>query len=179
MIGLVQRVAWGRVEVDGQTVGAIGPGLLVLVGVHVADTPADAHWLADRLCGLRIFTDAAGKMNLAVWQPGPGREPADPSAPPQAGPGVLLVPNFTLCASTGKGHRPGFDNAMRPPQAADLFNAVVEGVRAGLAARAAEPQALACTVATGRFGADMAVSLLNDGPVTLILDSSTRPGGRA
>lgn len=145
MICVVQRVAGARVEVDGACVGSVERGLLVLQGVHRLDTDEDAAWMADRLAGLRVFADEAGKMNLSVAQ---------------AGGGVLLVPNFTLCATTGKGHRPGFDQAMNPAEAQRLWLALGESLRArGL------PTAL------GRFGADMKVSLLNDGPITILLNS--------
>lgn len=131
--------------VEGREVGAIGRGLLVLAGVHKDDAAADLEWMAERLLGLRIFTDEAGKMNLNVKQ--------------VAG-GMLLIPNFTLCAVTGKGHRPSFTEAMAPERAGPMFEAFAAEIGRG-----------GCPVACGVFGAHMEVSLCNDGPVTLVLDS--------
>ncbi len=152
MLAVVQRVTSGKVEVGGETVGQIGSGLLVLIGVHTADTGADAIWTAERLLGLRIFSDAEGKMNLNVHQTGGG---------------LLLISQFTLCASTGKGHRPGFENAMKPPMAKELFDLVVGTVRAPRLPLMPP----AGGVAEGVFGADMQVTLTNDGPVTVVLNS--------
>src|SRR5262245_52635420 len=109
MIAVVQRAANASVTVDGEVIGEIGRGLLVLVGVHKDDSEADAAWLAGRLAGLRIFPDDAGKMNLSVALLTGG-----------AG-GILLVPNFTLCAQTGKGHRPSFIDAKASAEAERLF----------------------------------------------------------
>lgn len=158
MIAVVQRVARAEVRVGGECVGAVGTGLLVLVGVHVGDGENDAAWLAERLVGLRVFEDEAGKMNLSVAQaraiePGPGEGGVDG--------GILLVPNFTLCAQTGKGHRPSFIEAMRPEGASGLFDRVVASIRAA---------GVRCE--TGRFGADMRVELVNSGPVTVLLNSA-------
>jgi len=145
VIGLVQRVTEARVTVAGETVGAIGRGLAVLVGVRSGDGPADVTRLAERLAGYRVFPDADGRMNLSV---------AD------IGGDVLLVPQFTLAADTRKGTRPSFSSAAAPGIAHAHFDALVAAVRGrGLA------------VATGRFGADMAVALVNDGPVTFWLES--------
>lgn len=154
MIAVVQRVARAEVRVGGERVGAVGTGLMALVGVHVSDTERDAVWLAERLVGLRVFEDEAGKMNLAVAQ---ARE-IEPGEDP---PGVLLVPNFTLCAQTGKGHRPSFIEAMRPEGASPLFERVAAGIRAA---------GVRCE--TGRFGADMRVELVNAGPITVVLNSA-------
>jgi D-tyrosyl-tRNA(Tyr) deacylase len=150
MIALIQRVAWARVEVDGQEVGAIGPGLLALVGVRPTDDAQSAARLADRVLGYRVFADAADRMNRSL---------AD------TGGGLLLVPQFTLAADTRKGTRASFTTAASPAVAAPLFEALV---------RAATAQH-GGPVATGRFGADMKVSLLNDGPVTFWLESGPTP----
>jgi D-tyrosyl-tRNA(Tyr) deacylase len=151
MLVVVQRVRAGRVDVDGRTTGAIGRGLVVLVGIHREDAEADAHWLAERVVGLRVFADEAGRMNFSVAQ---------------VGGGLLLVPNFTLCATTRKGHRPGFDEAMKPAEAQIMFQHFVH------ATRAAAP---GLPVETGVFGANMTIDLQADGPVTLIVDSKHRP----
>lgn len=145
MRAVLQRVTEARVEVGGDVVGAIGPGLLVLVGVAKGDTAADVAWLAEKTAALRIFEDEAGKMNLSVAE---------------AGGAVLAVSQFTLLADCRKGRRPGFSDAA-PPEAADaLYNDYVAALRAtGL------------TVATGVFRAMMQVHLVNDGPVTMLLDS--------
>ena len=149
MRAVVQRVASARVVVAGETVGEIGVGWLVLVGVAPTDTPADAAWLADKVVGLRAFNDDAGKMNRSVVE--------------VAG-GVLVVSNFTLYADAVKGRRPGFTAAARPEVAGPLYERVLHEFRL-----------LGVPVAAGRFGADMRVELVNDGPVTLILDSPPRP----
>ena len=145
MIGLLQRVSHADVTVDGQKVGAIGPGLLVLIGVRPLDDEASAHRLLTRLLQYRIFPDEAGKMNLSLIQ---------------AKGQLLLVPQFTLAADTAKGLRPGFSTAAPPDQDRRLFDAVVRIARQQLGA-----------VETGVFGAHMQVSLTNDGPVTIWLES--------
>jgi len=147
MRAVVQRVARARVVVDGETVGEIGRGLLVLLGVTHADTAEAAAWLADKVVGLRVFNDADGKMNLGV---------AD------VGGGVLVVSQFTLYGDCQKGRRPSFIDAARPEVAVPLYEAFVNGVKA-----------LGVPAATGRFGAMMQVELVNDGPVTLIVDSKS------
>ena len=144
MRALVQRVARASVTIDGEVVGAIGPGLCVLVGVTHADTAATAAKLAKKLWELRIFDDAEGLMNLSV---------ADTSR------SVLVVSQFTLYGDTRKGRRPSYVDASRPEHASTLVDGVVDELRA-----------LGATVETGRFGADMAVELVNDGPVTLMLE---------
>lgn len=143
MIGLLQRVTRACVEVDGQTVGAIDRGLMILVGVERDDTRAQAERLVERLVGYRVFADADGKMNLSV---------AD------VGGALLLVPQFTLPADTRKGARPSLSAAAPPELGEPLFDHFVAF------ARAAHP-----SVETGRFGADMQVTLTNDGPVTFTL----------
>ncbi|TVR63462.1 MAG: D-tyrosyl-tRNA(Tyr) deacylase [Candidatus Competibacteraceae bacterium] len=149
MIGLLQRVSMARVEVGGDTVGEIGPGLLVLVGVERGDAEAQADRLLERLLGYRVFADAEGKMNLSVRD---------------SDGGLLLVPQFTLAADTRKGMRPSFTPAA-PPAAGERFFDY-------LAARARQQHP---RVATGRFGAHMRVELINDGPVTFWLQ--VPPGG--
>lgn len=143
MIALVQRVAGARVDVAGQTVGAIAQGLLVLVCAEPADTEATASRLVDKLLKLRIFSDEAGKMNRSVQD--------------TAG-GLLLVSQFTLAADTTTGNRPGFSQAAAPEDGRRLFDYFVAQ------ARAAHP-----VVQTGRFATEMQVHLVNDGPVTIPL----------
>jgi len=146
----VQRVAHAAVEVDGRIVGRIGTGLLALVGFRADDAPADLAWMAAKLLGLRIFPDSQGKMNLAL---------TDITGE------LLLVPQFTLYGDCRKGRRPSFDDAMAPDQATALFDRFCSSC----ATAGVVPQ-------QGVFGAHMRVSLLNDGPVTLILESPGRPG---
>ena len=143
MKALLQRVRSARVEVDGETVGAIEQGLLVLVGVEPHDDAALADKLLKRLLAYRVFSDEQGKMNLSLTD--------------IAG-GLLLVSQFTLAADTRSGLRPSFSTAATPEQGRQLFEHLVER------ARALHPQ-----VASGRFGADMQVQLVNDGPVTFLL----------
>ena len=141
MIALVQRVSQAQVTVAGAVVGAIGPGLLVLVCAEPADSRAQAVRLIDKLLKLRIFSDAAGKMNRSV---------AD------IGGGLLLVSQFTLAADTSGGNRPSFSGAAGPELGRALYEAAIEE------ARSRHP-----IVAAGRFGAEMQVALVNDGPVTI------------
>jgi D-tyrosyl-tRNA(Tyr) deacylase len=143
MIGLLQRVSEARVVVAGESVGAIGPGLAVLVGVERGDGEAQAERLLERLLGYRVFPDAEGRMNRSVRDTGGG---------------LLLVPQFTLAADTAKGTRPSFGTAAPPEEGERLFGHLLACARA-----AHEP------VASGRFGADMQVGLTNDGPVTFWL----------
>ncbi len=145
MRAVVQRVTEARVEVDGQVTGAIGPGLLVLLGIARSDTRADAQYLADKILGLRIFADEAGKMNLDVVE---------------AGGSVLIVSQFTLYGDVRKGRRPGFDRAAEPEMAQRLYEYYVEIVRSRNV-----------PVQSGVFQARMSVQLINDGPVTILLDS--------
>jgi D-tyrosyl-tRNA(Tyr) deacylase len=142
---VVQRVSRARVVIDGEVVGAIDRGLLVLLGAATTDTAEDAAWLADKVVGLRIFPDSEGKMNLDVTE---------------AGGAVLVVSQFTLYGDCRKGRRPSFITAAGPDLAVPLYEAFVAAIRAhGVQA------------ATGRFGAMMQVELVNEGPVTLIIDS--------
>lgn len=144
MRALVQRVAQASVSVEGQVVATIGPGLLVLLGVRQGDTAAQAGWLAEKLANLRIFEDAAGKMNLSALDTGAE---------------ALVVSQFTLYADASKGRRPSFAEAAAPEVAAPLFDEFVRQLRRyGLPAQ------------TGVFGAKMLVEIHNDGPVTLLLE---------
>ena len=145
MKAVVQRVLRASVEVEGRTVGAIERGLVVLVGLETADAAAEVAWLADKVSNLRVFEDAAGKMNLSVKD---------------AGGGILLVPNFTVAGDARKGRRPSFDTAMRPEQAEPMFAEL---------ARALKGQGV--PMQTGVFRTHMLVSLVNDGPVTILLES--------
>ena len=145
MRAVVQRVRSARVLVGDEVVGAVGQGLLVLLGVAPTDTPAQVQWLADKVVGLRIFADADGKMNRGVAE---------------IGGGVLVVSQFTLYGDCRKGRRPSFIGAAAPEIAEPLYEAFLNGVRA-----------LGVPVAAGRFGAMMQVELVNDGPVTLIIEA--------
>jgi D-tyrosyl-tRNA(Tyr) deacylase len=145
MIGLLQRVTQASVTVAGATIGAIGPGLLVLVGVQAGDTAAQGERLLERLVTYRVFADDTGRMNRSLEETGGS---------------LLLVPQFTLAADTHKGTRPGFSPAAAPEQGRERFAALVALAQARLPGR----------VATGQFGADMQVALVNDGPVTFWLE---------
>ncbi len=149
MRAVVQRVSSASVSVDGQTVGAVDRGLLVLLGVAAGDTPDDGEWLAQKIAALRIFADAEDRMNLSVRD---------------VGGGILVVSQFTLIASTRKGNRPSFNDSAPPALAVPLYEDFVRRLET----------ALGRPVATGRFGAMMQVSLVNDGPVTLVIDSRLR-----
>ncbi len=140
---LLQRVKRASVEVDGETVGKIGIGALVFVGIAAGDTPEQVHILARKTLGLRMFPDVRQVMNLNVMD---------------AAAELLVVSQFTLVADTAKGHRPGYSCAAPPEQARLLYNQFVDDLSAVL------------PVQTGRFGADMQVSLVNDGPVTFMLE---------
>ena len=148
MIALIQRVTMARVTVDGRMCGAIGVGLLALIGVERADGPPEAMRLLERLLDYRVFADDAGRMNRSL------RDAAG---------GLLLVPQFTLAADTSSGTRPGFQAAAEPARARELFEQLL------VAARQAHPE-----VAAGEFGAHMEVSLTNDGPVTFWLESGPK-----
>lgn len=147
MIAVVQRVLRGCVRVAGEVVGEIGAGMLVLAAVESGDTAADAEWMAGKLTGLRIFRDDKGEKHFD----------RDVS---QTGGAILLVSNFTVAAETAKGRRPSLDKAAPPEKAKDLFEKLVETVRAK-----------GVRIETGRFGADMQVEMVNDGPVTFIVKS--------
>ncbi len=140
MRAVLQRVARAEVRVDGHVTGKIGRGLMVLLGVGSSDGPAQVAWMADKLEGLRIFPDDAGKMNLSVRD---------------VGAGILVVSQFTLYGDASRGKRPSFTGAAHPDVARPLYQSLVDrlGAQAGV------------------FGADMQVELVNDGPVTLVLES--------
>ena len=145
MIALLQRVTRASVSVDSECIASIDQGLLVLLGVEKSDSEAQAARMVERILGYRVFADAHGKMNLSVRD---------------IGGGVLLVPQFTLAADTRRGMRPSFSSAASPETGRQLFDSVVDIMRSNYD-----------YVATGRFGADMAVELVNDGPVTFWLTS--------
>ena len=149
---VLQRVKEARVDVEGVTAGRIGRGLCLLVGVEKGDGEADAEYLARKCVELRIFPDAQGKMNLSLAE---------------AGGEVLAVSQFTLAGSVRKGRRPSFDGAEAPARAAELFESFVGAV-----------EALGVTVETGVFQALMEVHIVNDGPVTFVLESRPGAGGR-
>lgn len=149
MRAVIQRVSEAQVTIDGHVKGAIGRGLLVLVAVAAADTPEDVEWLSGKIVRMRLFNDSEGVMNLSVA--GVGGE-------------VLVISQFTLHASTKQGNRPSYSRSARPEVAIPLY----ERFLAQLAEDLGKP------VACGEFGADMKVSLGNDGPVTIIIDSKQR-----
>jgi len=146
---VIQRVGRASVTVGDNIAGRIGPGLLVLLGIEDADTAEDVRWLSGKIVNLRIFNDDEGIMNRSV---------AD------TGGEILLVSQFTLHASTKKGNRPSYIRASKPPVAIPLYRQVITAIE----------QELGKTIQTGIFGADMQVELLNDGPVTIIVDSKNR-----
>jgi D-tyrosyl-tRNA(Tyr) deacylase len=143
---VLQRVSQASVSISGQRVSGIGTGFLLLAGFTHTDTVEQVVWMADKIAGLRIFTDPEGKMNLGLAE---------------VGGGVLVVSQFTLYGDTQKGRRPSFIDAARPEQAIPLYQRFV-----------AELEGKGLRVATGEFGADMQVELVNDGPVTLVLERS-------
>lgn len=145
MRSVIQRVKSAQVAVDGKVIGKIEKGLLVLLGVCDDDTEKDMKWIADKIAGLRIFTDENDKMNLSLED---------------IGGGVLVVSQFTLYGDCRKGRRPNFMSAGKPEFAEAMYNKFTEYMKGVIG-----------TVETGEFGADMLVSLENDGPVTLIIDS--------
>ena len=144
MRAVVTRVLSASVEIGGKTAGAIEKGFLILLGVHEEDTEAEAKKIADKICGLRVFEDAAGTMNLAP-------DPAEKK--------LLIISQFTLFADC-RSRRPGFSHAARPDKAIPLYELVIS-----------ECRARGFTVETGEFGAEMFVSSVNDGPVTILLDT--------
>ena len=146
---VLQRVTEASVKVDGLIVGAINNGLMILVGIEDADTQEDIEWLAGKASNLRIFDDAEGVMNLSVKE---------------VHGDILLISQFTLHASTKKGNRPSYIHASKPPVAIPLYEALIQQFE----------KEMSKTIQTGQFGADMKVSLLNNGPVTIILDSKNK-----
>lgn len=151
MRAVIQRVSRASVTVDGRVTGAIGPGLLVLLGVAPTDGPPQVAWLADKLCELRIFPDEAGKMNRSLRE---------------VGGGMLVISQFTLFGDCSRGRRPSFTGAAPPALAEPLYRAFCEAVQA----RGISP------VGRGVFGADMQVELVNDGPVTLTVETPEMSG---
>ncbi|HEU5078592.1 MAG TPA: D-aminoacyl-tRNA deacylase [Opitutaceae bacterium] len=146
---VVQRVSSARVDSEGQLLGQIGAGLLIFLGIGKTDTDEDGAWLAEKLAAMRIFPDEAGQMNRSVRD---------------IGGEILVVSQFTLFASTRKGTRPSFNDAARPEQAIPLYERFLAQMET----------ALGRAPARGKFGADMQVSLINDGPVTVVVDSRLR-----
>jgi len=144
---VIQRVKEASVTIDREVYGSVGKGLLVLLGIEEADDKEDSSWLVQKLVNMRIFSDEEGKMNASLLD---------------IKGGLLIVSQFTLHASTKKGNRPGFTKAARPEQAIPLYEAFIEACRAFV------------PVETGVFGADMQVALINDGPVTITIDSKNR-----
>jgi D-tyrosyl-tRNA(Tyr) deacylase len=149
MIVVIQRVSTASVEIESKVNGSIGKGLLVLVGIEEADDETDIEWLSGKVVNLRIFNDEAGVMNVSVKDDGGD---------------ILVISQFTLHASTKKGNRPSYIKAARPERSIPLYEKFV----ARLSMDLGKP------VQTGEFGADMKVSLLNDGPVTILIDSRDR-----
>jgi D-tyrosyl-tRNA(Tyr) deacylase len=149
MRAVIQRVTEASVSIAGQITGAIQRGLLVLVAVEPADTPEDIEWLSGKIVRLRIFNDESGAMNKSVQETGGD---------------ILLISQFTLFASTAKGTRPSFSKSAKPEVAIPLYERFVKRLELDLE----KP------IQTGEFGADMKVSLLNDGPVTIIIDTKNR-----
>ena len=146
MIAVIQRASSAQLHIEGKLQAAIGQGFVILLGIHVDDTPADVTYLAGKIHGLRIFSDEEGKMNLALEQ---------------VNGEILLVSQFTLYADTRKGNRPSYMSAARPEQAIPLYEQMIKLLS----------EAMGSPIQTGVFGADMQVSLCNDGPVTIIINS--------
>jgi D-tyrosyl-tRNA(Tyr) deacylase len=146
---VIQRVKEASVQVEGAIIGAIQNGLMILVGIEDADSQEDIEWLAAKVSNLRIFDDADGVMNLSIKE-----VQGD----------ILLISQFTLHASTKKGNRPSYINASKPPIAVPLYEAMIQQLE----------NELGKPIQTGKFGADMQVSLLNNGPVTIIMDSKNK-----
>jgi D-tyrosyl-tRNA(Tyr) deacylase len=149
MRAVIQRVSEASVTIGGGVRGAIRAGLVVLLGIEDADTAEDIEWLSGKIVRLRVFNDAAGVMNLSVQETGGG---------------ILLISQFTLFASTKKGNRPSYIRAARPEVAVPLYEQFIARLTADLGR----------PVSTGEFGADMKVALVNDGPVTIVIDSKAR-----
>ena len=149
MRAVIQRVREARVAVEGEAVSSIGPGLLVLLGIETGDTGEDLTWLAGKIANLRIFADAQGVMNRSVLETGGD---------------LIVVSQFTLLAQTKKGNRPSYIRAARPEEAIPVYEAFVAEME----------RLLGRQVGTGVFGADMQVGLINDGPVTIWIDSRSR-----
>jgi D-aminoacyl-tRNA deacylase len=149
MIAVIQRVSEASVTIEGNIKGAIQTGFLILLGITHADTQEDVEWLSKKIVGMRVFSDEEGKMNLDLKA---------------VSGNVLLISQFTLHASTKKGNRPSFIEAARPDIAIPLYQSMIKQLQKDLAQ----------DIQTGEFGADMKVSLVNDGPVTIIIDSKNK-----
>lgn len=149
MLAVIQRVSQASVTIDNTVKGQIGTGFLILLGITHTDSREDVEWLSKKIVGMRIFNDADDKMNLDLTT---------------VGGDILLISQFTLHASTKKGNRPSFIEAARPEVAIPLYEAMISQLTTDLG----KP------IQTGEFGADMKVSLLNDGPVTIVIDSKNR-----
>lgn len=149
MIAVIQRVSSASVEIDKKIKASINKGLLILVGIEDADSQEDIDWLAGKIVNLRIFNDAEGVMNVSVKEDGGD---------------IIIVSQFTLHASTKKGNRPSYIKASKPHIAVPMYEKFVKAVEMGLEK----------SVQTGEFGADMKVSLLNDGPVTIVIDTKNK-----
>lgn len=149
MIAVIQRAASASVDINNQRKASINKGLVVLVGIEDADNQEDVDWLAGKIVNLRIFNDAEGVMNVSVKDDGGD---------------VILVSQFTLHASTKKGNRPSYIKASKPPIAIPLYESFIKAVE----------RELGKSVQTGEFGADMQVSLINDGPVTIVIDTKNK-----
>ncbi len=146
---VIQRVSQASVSVEGNVVGAIESGLLVLLGIEDADSEDDIIWLSNKICNLRIFNDEMGVMNLSVKE---------------IGGNILLISQFTLHANTKKGNRPSYIKASKPPIAIPLYERMIAQLMVDMDKK----------IETGIFGSDMKVSLLNDGPVTIVIDSKNK-----
>ncbi|MCH2224882.1 MAG: D-aminoacyl-tRNA deacylase [Crocinitomicaceae bacterium] len=146
---VIQRTRSASVMVNGQTNGKIDKGLVVLLGIEATDEKSDADWLIKKTLSLRIFSDSEGKMNLSL---------------PEVNGNILVISQFTLHASTKKGNRPSYINAARPEIAIPLYNYFIEELK----------RSSGLDIQTGIFGADMQVSLINDGPVTILMDSKNK-----
>jgi D-tyrosyl-tRNA(Tyr) deacylase len=146
MISVIQRVSAAQLHIEGNLHASIEKGFVILVGIHVDDTEVDVDYLVGKIHGLRIFSDEAGKMNLSLEQ---------------VSGEILLVSQFTLYADTRKGNRPSYMSSARPETAIPLYELMIQKLS----------KAIGSTIQTGEFGADMQVSLCNDGPVTIIIDS--------
>ncbi|WP_395767311.1 D-aminoacyl-tRNA deacylase [Aquirufa sp.] len=146
MISVIQRVSAAQLHIEGNLHASIGKGFVILVGIHVDDTEVDVDYLVGKIHGLRIFSDEAGKMNLSLEQ---------------VSGEILLVSQFTLYADTRKGNRPSYMSSARPETAIPLYELMIQKLS----------KAIGSTIQTGEFGANMQVSLCNDGPVTIIIDS--------
>jgi D-tyrosyl-tRNA(Tyr) deacylase len=149
MIAVIQRVSQASVQIEGTKKASIEAGFLVLLGITHHDTAEDVEWLAKKIVNMRIFSDTEGKMNVAL---------------PEVNGDILLISQFTLHASTKKGNRPSFIEAARPEVAIPLYEKMIKALE----------KELGKGIYTGEFGADMKVSLINDGPVTILIDSKNR-----